>query len=215
MYDGWELFLKEHRFVIKNFIFDMGNVLLKFEPETFVKRLALGAEDERILLDIVYGAQEWGLQDSGDLTEEEFMDLVRARLPEQLRKYVYPLVKEWDQPLIIVEGMEELIGELKGRGYGIFLLSNASTRQHEYWPRIPASKHFDGTLISADVKMVKPEPRIYECLFKTFSLKPEECFFIDDRAENIRAAEALGMRGFVFEYNPGALREKIRQAIGD
>lgn len=198
--------------MIKDFIFDMGNVLLKFEPETFVKRLDLPDEDREILLNVVYGATEWGLQDSGDLTEEEFMDLVSERLPERLRPYVYPLVKEWDLPLIIVPGMEEFIAELKDRGYGIYLLSNASTRQHEYWPRIPASAHFDGTLISADVRLVKPDPRIYTLLFETFDLQPEECFFIDDREENIRAAEAQGMRGFVFDnYNLDELKKVIHE----
>ena len=53
-------------------------------------------------------------------------------------------------------GMKTDGDELKKAGYGVYLLSNASYRQHEYWPRVPGSQYFDGTLISADVKLVKP-----------------------------------------------------------
>ena len=53
-------------------------------------------------------------------------------------------------------------------------------------------KKFSGTVFSAPLKMAKPDPQIYRYLFDTFSLKPEECFFIDDLKENIEAAERLG-----------------------
>ena len=88
--------------------------------------------------------------------------------------------------------------ELKNLGYGLYLLSNASYRQHDYWPLIPCSKFFDGTLISADVKLVKPQPEIYRLLFKKFSLKPEECFFVDDSPANVEGAHYCGMTGAVF-----------------
>lgn len=201
--------------MIKNIVFDMGNVLLRFEPETFVERLGLGTEESNTLLEIVYDAPEWYKQDSGELTEEAFLKLVEGRLPEELRQYAYPLVKEWDQPLILVEGMEELISGLKEKGYGIYLLSNASTRQPEYWARVPASKYFDGALISAEVKMLKPEARIYQCLFETFSLKPEECVFIDDLEVNIKGAEEQGMQGYVFDGDVTALRKYLSSVLSD
>ena len=103
--------------------------------------------------------------------------------------------------------MLELIKELKEKGYGIYLLSNASSRQHIYWERMSCHKYFNGTLISADVKMAKPDPGIYRLLFSTFSLKPEECFFIDDSEKNIQAAEEAGMAGYVFRNNPEQLKD--------
>ncbi len=62
------------------------------------------------------------------------------------------------RPILEVDGMYELVKELKDRGYKVYLLSNASVRQHEYWPRIPAAELFDGKLISSDVHLVKPQP---------------------------------------------------------
>ncbi len=76
--------------------------------------------------------------------------------------------------------MYDLIKTIKEKGFNIYLLSNAAQRQHLYWPRIGASKFFDKKVISADVKVVKPNPRIYEILFNKFNIRPEESFFVDD-----------------------------------
>ena len=58
---------------------------------------------------------------------------------------------------------------------------------------------------------MKPEPEIYRSLFERFSLKPEECFFIDDREDNIAAGEAFGMKGFLFEQDIDALKDALRR----
>ena len=71
-------------------------------------------------------------------------------------------------------------------------------------------RKFSGTVFSAPLKMAKPDPQIYRYLFETFSLKPEECFFIDDLEENVRAGKALGMDGIVFKGN---IRE-VKTALG-
>ena len=106
--------------------------------------------------------------------------------------------------------MCELVAELKANGYGIYLLSNASLRQHEYWPRIPASRYFDGTLVSADVKLVKPQPEIYLLLCQKFRLRPEECFFIDDSNYNIEGALNSGMSGAIFHGDMSQIRARLR-----
>lgn len=109
--------------------------------------------------------------------------------------------------------MEQLVSDLKKAGYGVYLLSNASYRQHEYWPRVPGSQYFDGTLISADVKVVKPCAEIYDLLYETFHLVPQECLFIDDSAQNIEGAERTGMPGIVFHGDAEELRREM-QAFG-
>ena len=86
-----------------------------------------------------------------------------------------------DTRLILpVEGILELLQTLKKNGYRLYLLSNAAIRQHEYLARAEASKLMDGTLISADVKLLKTDPQIYQTFLKKFDLKAEECVFIDD-----------------------------------
>ena len=198
--------------MIKTIVFDMGNVLLRFDPELFLDRLDLAGEDRTLLKREVFQSLEWGRMDRGSLTDEEAVALIRARLPERLHAAVEELVCRWDRPILGIPGMAELAEELKGLGYGLYLLSNASFRQHEYWPRVPGSRLFDGTLISADVKLVKPQPEIYRLLFDRFSLRPEECFFIDDAINNMEGAFFCGMPGAVFHGDAGELRRKLRAA---
>lgn len=198
--------------MIRNIIFDMGNVLLRFEPELFMDRLGVAPEDKEALRREVFGSMEWAQLDHGTLTEAEALKRMCRRLPERLRDAATKLVMHWDRPILEVEGMRELVAELKGMGYGVYLLSNASTRQHDYWPRVPASRYFDGTLISADVKLLKPHAEIYRLLCETFSLKPEECFFIDDNAYNIEGAYCCGIDGAIFHNDVPALRRALNDA---
>lgn len=196
--------------MIRNIVFDMGGVLIRFDRPYFIRRLGVAPEDAPILLNEVFRSLEWAQMDRGSITEAEAVERVCRRLPERLRGAAEKLITLWERPILPVEGMYELAGELKGMGYGVYLLSNASARQHEYWPRVPASRFFDGKLISADVGLVKPQPEIYRVFCDTFGLKPEECFFIDDAPANIEGAYEVGMPGFVFNDDVGALRRALR-----
>ena len=188
----------------------MGNVLIYFRPTEFIKRYGLDDADNELLNDVIFRSEEWTHLDDGTMLEGEAVERFNKRLPERLHGICRSLVFKWDQPeLMEVPGMEELARDLKAQGMNIYLLSNASSRQHEYWPRIAASRYFDGTLISADVKLVKPGHEIYRTLFSTFSLIPEECIFIDDSEPNIIAARALGMKGIVFDGDAARTRLEI------
>ena len=197
--------------MIKNIVFDMGNVLIVFKPELFISRLNVNKQDAKLLNDIIFNSQEWASLDDGSANENEVIEILQNKLPIRLHSQMITLVTKWDIPLIEVEGMSQLIKELKAKGYKIYLLSNASTRQHEYWHRISASKYYDGTLVSADVKMVKPNPKIFEYLCEKFSLQPAECFFIDDLEQHVIAAESIGMQGHVFNGNVLELRQAMER----
>ena len=201
--------------MIKNIVFDMGNVLIHFKPMLFIDRLKLNTEESELLNNVIFKSDEWLCLDGGTMVESEVVEVLKQRLPEHLRWAAEKLVMEWDQPLIEMEGMEEVARDLKEKGYNIYLLSNASSRQHEYWPRIGASKYFDGTLISADVKEMKPGKKIFELLFEKFEISPEECIFIDDHEPNIIAARELGMTGIVFNGSAADLQEELDTILQD
>lgn len=199
--------------MIKNIIFDMGNVLIKFDKKCFLEAVNVSPEDNALLEREVYVSVEWAMMDRGTLTEKEAAERMCARLPERLHEKVHQLVDEWDRPILPISGMAELAGELKAKGYRLFLLSNASYRQHEYWPEIPGSEYFEDTLISADVKLVKPQPEIYLMALHKFNAQPEESVFIDDATNNVEGAVYCGMEGIVFHGDTDELKKKLN-AIG-
>ena len=198
--------------MIKNILFDMGQVLIRFDQKYFIKRLGIEDADLELLLREVYRSVEWVQMDRGTLREEDAFRSISKRLPERLHDATWKLICMWDRPILEVAGMYELVEELKGLGYGIYLLSNASVRQHDYWPRIPASRFFDGKLISADVHVIKPQPEIYRLCLEKFGLQAEECFFIDDAPANIEGALCCGIPGAVFHGDAKLLRSQLRAA---
>lgn len=190
----------------------MGQVIIRFDRDLFIRRLGIEGEDAQRLMREVFLSLEWAQMDWGSITDEQAAASVCRRLPERLHDAARKLVTMWDRPILPIDGMEELIGQLKAAGYGVYLLSNASVRQHDYWPRVPCAKLFDGTLISCDVGSIKPERAIYEAFLRKFDLRAEECFFVDDLAANVEGARRCGMRGAVFHGDAAELRGKLRQA---
>ena len=182
--------------MIRNIVFDMGQVILTFDPKHFMDREQINdPEDRKLILNELFLSVEWAQMDAGTLTEETAEPLILKRFPERLKETVRKLLYNWAYPRETIAGMEDIVKALKEAGYGIYLLSNASKAQHQYWPLVPVSEYFDGKLISCDVKIVKPCHRIYQLFTEKFSLKSEECVFIDDRQDNVQAAQALGFRG--------------------
>lgn len=198
--------------MIRNILFDMGNVLIRFDRKLFLGRLDLSEADKETLLRDVFASVDWAHMDRGTKTEDMALESMKTRLPQRLHAAAEELVFRWDEPLIPIDGMYELVEELKEKGYGIYLLSNASVRQHEYWPRIPVSRFFDGTLISADEHVMKPQPEIYRLCLQRFGIKAEESFFIDDMAHNIEGALFCGLSGAVFHGDVTRLRKDLREA---
>lgn len=198
--------------MIRNIVFDMGNVLMRFDRELFLNRLTVSAQDKALLRREIFCSLEWVQMDRGTLVEATALERMCRRLPQHLHAAAEEMVCHWDEPLIPVDGMYELVAQLKEKGYGIYLLSNASVRQHEYWSRLPVSKFFDGTLISADEKLMKPQPEIYCLLLERFGLRAQECFFIDDAPANIEGALMCGIPGAVFYGDVPLLRRVLRDA---
>ena len=110
------------------------------------------------------------------------------------------------------EDTYELVKRIKAAGVKIYLLSNVPPYIHKMIETVPALKLFDGFVASCDVKLLKPERRIYEHLLEKFNLKAEECFFIDDMSVNAEGARAVGMKAHHFaNHDVEALENALRQ----
>ena len=196
--------------VIRNIVFDMGGVLIDFNPELFMDREGItAAEDRSMIRKELFRSVEWVMMDLGQLTEDEVEPRVLARVPERLRSHVSHLLRHWADDRRMINGMEDLVRQLKEAGYGIYLLSNASVDQPNYWKRLSISQYFDGTLVSAFVKRVKPMDEIYRIFIDRFHLTPEECVFIDDVPMNVAGAIMNGWNGIVFYGEAEELRGKL------
>jgi len=199
--------------MIRNVIFDMGQVLIYYKPDLYIERLGISGEDSGILLREVFCRVEWVQLDHGTITEAEAVKSICQRVPPRLYHAVEELVfRWWARPLSPVPGMKELVAELKEAGYGIYLLSNANIQQIKYHDRIPGTEYFDGRIVSAECKMLKPQREIYELLLDTYGLQAEECLFIDDSPLNVEGALCAGIRGIVFDDDLPRLRGELREA---
>lgn len=199
--------------MIRNIVFDMGKVLVGFEPDEYIARFVPDPDDYESVRRELFRSVEWARLDRGTMTGAEVAAAAGARLPEHLRGPVADIMANWHRDLHPVEGMYELVRELKGNGYPVYLLSNTSEEFHEFRKSIPALGLFEHVFISADWHLLKPEPAIYQVFLAHFGLDAAECVFIDDAPLNVEAATNAGMSGIVFHGDPADLRRKL-QGLG-
>lgn len=203
--------------MIQNIVFDMGKVLVDYVADGVCRHFMTDEAEIKEVCTAVFFSQEWVLLDMGVIPEKEALKRMQGRLAaEHAREMAAVCFWHWHEyNMWALEGMEALIRRLKALGYGIYLCSNASVRLLECYQRlIPAVDCFDGVLFSAQEKCIKPQKEIYQRLFQRFSLKPEECYFIDDQPLNIQAAESCGMKGYVYDGNRERLIGKLEEVLG-
>lgn len=197
--------------MIKNVVFDMGGVLINFDAERYTARFVSDAQDRALIRRELFRSVEWVRMDRGTITDEEAVAAVCARLPQRLHQAVQDILDNWHQDIPPLDGIYDLVKELKEKGYGIYLLSNTCTRFHSFRKNIPALRFFDGEFISADHHWVKPEPEIYRCFLEEFGLTGAECVFIDDVPLNVEGAIRCGINGIVYHNDPDLLRRQLRE----
>ncbi|MBQ2699840.1 MAG: HAD family phosphatase [Clostridia bacterium] len=198
--------------MIRNIVFDMGNVLRDFNPVLCVGAYVEDSQDARLLRETIFGSPEWKMLDRGSITYEEAQSRWASRLPARLHGVMAEIVAHWHEHMPEIPGMVDLTRELKGKGYRLYLLSNASVRYDVFKSLLDSLQYMEGAVVSAYYGYLKPEKELYQILFDTYGLKPEESFFVDDQPLNIQAAQALGMAGHVFDQNNiDALRKALRE----
>ncbi len=140
----------------------------------------------------------WEEYDRGSYTLDEVIDLLckeKQVSREKCVEYVRLAIDKQEE----ISPTEELIRDLKRAGYRLYVLSNMSREFIDFLRTRPVYRYFDGEVISCEEHVVKPEPRIYQILKERYGLDGEVTLFIDDRRENIAAAEAEGIGGCLFD----------------
>ncbi len=184
--------------MIKNIVFDIGNVLVNFAWREYFKGLGLEGEKFDRVVNATVKSPDWDEVDRGEMDNDRLMATFIENDPgiEEELRLVFDDIHDM---LIQFEYAKGWIIDLQRRGFKVYCLSNMSHKAvADCKDALDFLPMLDGYILSCDINICKPSPGIYEALFKKYSLKPEECIFIDDLPANIDAGIRMGMKGFVF-----------------
>ncbi len=196
---NWECEGERSGFMIKNFVFDLGNVLVDYNPMRCILKYVRNISDANYIASEVFSSPEWGMLDKGEITYGEALESWKSRMPERLFESVDQVVANFHKYLPEIHTMTDVVKRLKEAGKNIYILSNVSERFPEIVEGLEVMNHIDGRVLSFEEKSVKPERDIYISLFTRFSVNPEESVFIDDSTDNVRMAKKFGMSGYIFD----------------
>lgn len=198
--------------MIKNIVFDIGNVLAKFNWREFFASFDLDEDIYERVAKATVLDDDWNEFDRGVLSSEEVIELLAENDPEigdiirKVLSNINGMIKQFDYSV-------DWIKELQGEGYKVYCLSNMSFKACEdCGEAMNFLPILDGYVLSCDVKQIKPDREIYETLLNKYDLKPEETVFFDDLEKNIQAAKEVGIHGIVFTAKEEAV-EKLEVLV--
>jgi 2-haloacid dehalogenase len=190
-------------------VFDVGNVLLRWDPRNLYRRLfAQAAEMEWFLANVC--TSEWNVeQDRGRDWDEAVVLLVKQH-PEH-ETAIRAFHERWHETIGgVFEDNVALLGDLRTAGVPTFCITNFSgAKFREARERFPFLAQFDGVIVSGDERLLKPDRAIYRLLLDRYGLVAGDCVFIDDSPANVRAARDVGM-GAIHYVEGLDLRSELR-----
>lgn len=199
---------KEELNMIKNIVFDVGNVLVYFRWKELMEELSFSEEIIHKLEKDMINNPYWKEFDRGGMPEEDIINEFK-KANQGLEKEIDLFFSNKENVVRQYEYTQNWLKELKRRGYHLYYLSNY---QKSFW-ELHKKRRFawyplmEGGIVSACVQLIKPDHAIYRKLLETYDLKPEECVFLDDTKENIEAAKEVGMYGIWFQEYEQASKE--------
>ncbi len=196
--------------MIRNIVFDMGNVLLNFDPQVPLDAFCGSEDEEELIWAELFNGPEWVQGDLGLIRDTDRFDMVKRRVPREHWDALKNCCDRWDICMKPIEGAFPFCRRMKERGYRLFILSNASDAFYRYFPREAPVEYFDGIVVSADLHIIKPDRKIYKYLLEKYRLTAEECLFIDDRPENVEGARAVGMQARQFQNDYDRIEEQFQ-----
>lgn len=194
--------------MIDTVIFDLGKVLVEFQPEEGMRKLGFTEEQiQNIMANIFSGL--WEECDRIPYSDAEIRALFKSRVPgmEAL------IDKMWDNVTVFTDVYSysrQWLQELRDKGLKVYILSNYGKQAFE----VNSKKYdflelADGMVISYQVGMVKPDPRIYKTLLERYDIDPARAVFIDDRQNNVEGAGAVGLKAILFKNYEQARAELL------
>lgn len=183
---------------MKNIVFDLGNVLFKFDPDEILDGLFNDSHTKEKLKQSVFKTTIWRELDRGSLSLFQAKKIFIDKNPD-LKDEIEILLDNWKNFLHPIDENMKLLPELK-KNNRLYILSNFHEEAFNYITnKYSFFELFDGMVVSYKVKLIKPERKIYEILLSRYSLIPQDTIFVDDTEENIKAAQELGIKGLLYK----------------
>jgi putative hydrolase of the HAD superfamily len=192
----------------KNIIFDIGGVLLTWDPESYVKKILGEDIDTKFFSDRLFTSRDWKELDRGSYSIEELHKIYLEKYPE-ISTEINLLLERWFEIIKPINENIALVPKLKENGYNLYIISNyVKEAIEEMKTQYEFFDYFNGMIISCYVNQIKPEKEIYESLIKKYKLNVKESIFIDDSPENVEAAEKVGINS-IHCRNPEQLKKEL------
>ncbi len=187
--------------MIKNIIFDIGGVLVDFDPAKTLREMGLPEEEVQVIAQHTAFNPFWIEFDRGVMDKEDVIKKMKEGLPENYRaaadRFFHQEIMKTVTSFNYSAGW---VKSLKERGLKIYLLTNYASWMFDYHfeNTFTFAPYVDGQVVSGKEKVVKPDPKIYQIILSRYNLNPEESVFIDDRLENVEAAQKEKIHGIHF-----------------
>lgn len=204
---------QEEERMIENIIFDVGQVLMAFEWEKYLKGFGFPDEKYEKIADATFRSSVWDERDRGCFEEEEYLRQFCALAPEY-EADIREVLRRSDETLSCFPYAPTWVKYLKSQGYHLYILSNYSDYMLKKTRKdMSFLKYMDGVVFSCEVKELKPEEGIYRKLLDTYHLNSEKSVFLDDRAANCEGARKLGIHAIQFESFKQAAAELEKYGV--
>ncbi len=193
----FNLYKKEVEYMVKNIIFDLGNVIINYDQQAIIDRFAKTDGEKEYLMENNFKAPEWKRIDLGEIDNNEAIRTINERHNNKYTKLTEKFWNNWYKEQKVNEDIVGIAKILKDKGYNIYVLSNMANATYNYFKDIDFFKLCNGIIISAQEHIKKPDERIFKILLERYNLKAGECLFIDDDDTNksYETANKLGILG--------------------
>lgn len=182
--------------MIKNVLFDIGNVILNFNVDEVLQKFTSNKEEQKFILENIINSPEWlgnALIDTGYISREEAIEIVKDRTNHCNDRLIVDFWKNYNNFAKVDEKVLSLIQRLKNNNYKIYLLSNINPYTFEFVNKSGLFNLVDGYVLSYQEHKVKPYKAIYNVLLERYKLIPNECVFIDDNEKNVATGNLMGI----------------------
>lgn len=184
----------------KNIIFDLGGVVVDFNPRDFLLDYFMNKTAEDEVYDLTFGSKEWEELDAGRISRAAANRIMLENAARTGRTFeVQTVINEWEKILRTNKDTVKIMMQLKLAGFNLYYCSNIAADTFEQIRQREFFLLFDGGIASCDVYVNKPDPQIYTMLMQKYHLVYEETIFVDDNRANAQAAYNLGITGIQYK----------------